>query len=72
MFNSSLPTYFGLILASHHLAKTIELSRVHIFHIITQYNAIFCDDNQTAVLKNDVHINESAIFQSWIQEKVSK
>jgi len=56
--------------ANHHLSKTIELSRIHLFNIVTQYRAIFSDDDPILPLPKDQNINESAIFYSWINEKV--
>ncbi|KAJ9590779.1 hypothetical protein L9F63_016165 [Diploptera punctata] len=58
--------------ANHHLSKTIELSRIHLFNIVTQYRAIFSDDDPILPLPKDQNINESAIFYSWITEKVSQ
>jgi hypothetical protein len=58
--------------ANHHLSKTIELSRIHLFNIVTQYRAIFSDDDPILPLAKDQNINESAIFYSWITEKVGK
>jgi len=55
---------------NHHLSKTIELSRIHLFNIVTQYRAIFSDDDPILPLAKDQNINESAIFYSWITEKV--
>lgn len=57
---------------NHHLSKTIELSRIHLFNIVTQYRAIFSDDDPILPLAKDQNINESAIFYSWINEKVSQ
>lgn len=46
--------------------KTIELSRVNLFNIITQYKATFADDDS-----NDS--NESGnIFHAWINTKINK
>ncbi|XP_021915362.1 conserved oligomeric Golgi complex subunit 8 isoform X2 [Zootermopsis nevadensis] len=58
--------------ANHHLSKTIELSRIHLFSIVTQYRAIFSDDEPILPLPKDQNINETAIFYSWITEKVSQ
>ncbi|XP_012253020.2 conserved oligomeric Golgi complex subunit 8 [Athalia rosae] len=55
---------------NHHLTKTIELSRIHLFNIITQYRAIFNDEEH---LTSSRHvINESAIFHHWLEEKISQ
>ncbi|GLH07420.1 Conserved oligomeric Golgi complex subunit 8 [Gryllus bimaculatus] len=55
----------------HHLSKTIELSRIHLFNIVTQYRAIFSDDEPLLSTSRDNNINESAVFYSWITEKVA-
>lgn len=49
--------------------KTIELSRVNLFNIITQYKATFADDDNT-LDANDT--NESGnIFHAWINTKIN-
>lgn len=49
--------------------KTIELSRINLFNIITQYKATFTDDDSTLSV-ND--FNDSGnIFHSWINSKVN-
>ncbi|XP_063990637.1 conserved oligomeric Golgi complex subunit 8 [Diachasmimorpha longicaudata] len=55
---------------NYHLTKTIELSRIHLFNIITQYRAMFIDDDHTST--RDSVINESAIFYHWLEEKLSQ
>lgn len=46
--------------------KTIELSRVNLFNIITQYKATFSDDD------NSLDSNESGnIFHAWINNKIN-
>lgn len=58
-----------LISAQQHLMKTIELSRVNLFNIITQYKATFADDDST-LDANDT--NESGnIFHAWINTKIN-
>ncbi|XP_015588851.1 conserved oligomeric Golgi complex subunit 8 [Cephus cinctus] len=54
-----------------HLTKTIELSRIHLFNIITQFKAMFNDDDHI-ITSRDVTINESAIFYHWLEEKISQ
>lgn len=54
-----------------HITKTIELSRIHLFNIITQYRAMFNDD-ELIILGRDPTVNESAIFYHWLEEKISQ
>lgn len=49
--------------------KTIELSRVNLFNIITQYRATFADDDTT--LETSDSNDCGNIFHSWINEKVN-
>ena len=53
-------------LAYHHLIKLIEVTRVHLFDVLTQYNAVFPDshlDDRSEPLKRGV-------YYSWITLKV--
>ncbi|XP_012523218.1 conserved oligomeric Golgi complex subunit 8 [Monomorium pharaonis] len=54
-----------------HITKTIELSRIHLFNIITQYKAMFNDD-ELIIPGRDLTLNESAIFYHWLEEKISQ
>ncbi|XP_076249420.1 conserved oligomeric Golgi complex subunit 8 [Calliopsis andreniformis] len=54
-----------------HITKTIELSRIHLFNIITQYRAMFNDD-ELITPGRDPTINECAIFYHWLEEKISQ
>lgn len=70
----SAGVYFNTIvffLVSHHLTKTIEVTRVNLFNIVTQYRAIFNDDEHSplALIKNH-NVNQNVIFFSWIKDKV--
>ncbi|XP_046387778.1 conserved oligomeric Golgi complex subunit 8 [Ischnura elegans] len=58
--------------ANQHLTKTIELTRIHLFSIVTQYKAIFSDEEPSLSSSKYNSINESAIFYSWITEKISQ
>ena len=60
-----------LFLAYQHLMKTVELSRVHLFDIATQYRAIFTDEDPLVLASQNINTNESAIFYTWIVEKVT-
>lgn len=59
------------IAASFHLNKTIEVTRVNLFTVVTQYRAIFNDDEHSplASVKNQ-NMNHNVIFFSWISDKV--
>lgn len=53
--------------------KTIEVTRVNLFNIITQYKAIFNDDEHSpfATVKSQ-SVNQNVIFFSWIKDKISQ
>ncbi|KAF5280504.1 hypothetical protein FQA39_LY18049 [Lamprigera yunnana] len=56
--------------ANHHLNKTIEVTRVNLFGIITQYKAIFNDDDQGSGMYKRSNVNENVIFFSWIRDRI--
>lgn len=72
--------------AYQHITKVMELSRVHLFDIITHYRAAFPDDDPLFLPVGIVRMgggggigsddslswNIPAIFQSWLFDKVDK
>jgi conserved oligomeric Golgi complex subunit 8 len=59
-------------LENHHLYKTIEITRVNLFSILTQYKAVFNDDEHSPFAPNKhPDVNQSLIFFSWIRDKVT-
>lgn len=63
-------SYIG-VLANIHLTKTIEVTRVNLFNILTQYRAIFNDDEHSPLsLSSDQSVNQNLIFYTWIRDKV--
>lgn len=59
------------IAANHHLYKTIEITRVNLFNIVTQYRAVFNDDDHGPLMSiKSSTVNQNVIFFSWINDKV--
>ncbi|KAM9374024.1 conserved oligomeric Golgi complex subunit 8 [Phaethornis superciliosus] len=60
-----------------HLTKTIEACRVHLFDVVTQYRAIFSDE-EPLVPPSPLDpgagrpLHEAAIFHGWVLQKVSE
>lgn len=55
-----------------HLTRVVEACRVHLFDIVTQYRAIFSDDDPLAGLGRDPGEPGATIFYSWITSQVSR
>eukprot|EP00795_Rhopilema_esculentum_P016918 gene16918-8406_t len=56
--------------AYYHITKIIEASRVHLFDIVTQYRAIFSDDDPIFIMEEERAVNYSNILHAWISRKV--
>ncbi|KFO95615.1 Conserved oligomeric Golgi complex subunit 8, partial [Calypte anna] len=60
-----------------HLTKTVEACRVHLFDVVTQYRAIFSDEEPLVPPSPPGPgagrpLHEAAIFHGWVLQKVSE
>ncbi|XP_036328695.1 conserved oligomeric Golgi complex subunit 8 [Rhagoletis pomonella] len=60
--------------AQQHLTKTIEVTRINLFNIITQYRAIFPDEEPSSVTVvkplQGVSCDGERLFQAWLHRKI--
>jgi len=52
-----------------HITRTMEVMRVHLFDIVTQYRAIFSDDN---LMVDNNPCDNRLLFSSWLSRKVTE
>ncbi|XP_067327177.1 conserved oligomeric Golgi complex subunit 8 isoform X1 [Anolis sagrei] len=56
-----------------HVTKTIEACRVHLFDVVTQYRAIFADEEPLVPVPGQQEaLGEGALFHGWVLQKVSQ
>ena len=54
-----------------HLSKTLELTRVHLFDIVTQYRALFSDDDPLSYAGSNPTTHR-VMFSTWLDSKISQ
>ncbi|XP_016925635.3 conserved oligomeric Golgi complex subunit 8 [Drosophila suzukii] len=63
--------------AQQHLSKTIEITRINLFNIITQYRAIFPEEDGSLKTQSSlrplqgVSCNGDRLFQAWLHNKIN-
>jgi len=55
-----------------HLTRTMELVRVHLFDIVTQYRAIFSDEETVGTVRPEGKFDNRLLFTSWLDRKVQE
>ena len=57
--------------AYEHLSKSLELTRVHLLDIVTQYRALFPDDDvYGAGTITTPTLSHRAMFSTWLESKI--
>ena len=74
MSNSFFSVYLSVfvLLAYLHISKTIDACRVHLFDIVTQYKALFPDDDTilAGIRGNTGRQSDGTLFCGWLNSKV--
>ena len=66
-----IPTFNFFPEVYNHISKVIESCRVHLFDIITQYRAVFPDDDMISSASNSIGSSvDVVLFYGWVNEKV--
>jgi len=56
-----------------HLTRTMEVLRVHLFDIVTQYRSIFSDDGDHLIgVASENNFDNRLLFTSWLSKKVQE
>jgi len=59
--------------AYEHLSKSLELTRVHLLDIVTQYRALFPDDDAYASgTMHTTSLSHRAMFSTWLESKINQ
>lgn len=58
------------VLALQHLSKTVEVTRVNLFNIVTQYCALFDMNDAEGRFDKESNSKMHLIFSSWLHEKI--
>lgn len=64
--NTEFNLFYFIFSESNHLNSIIDVTRVNIFSIATQYKAVFTDD-EVITRQNDL---KNSIFHSWLNYRV--
>ena len=70
MFCGVFYNFVSFPAAGEHLNRVVELWRLHLFSIVTQYRAVFGDSEQDLAATQGS--SQSTVFYTWLMEKVSR